>query len=294
MTNHKAGFIGIVGKPNVGKSTFSNALIGERLSIISAKAQTTRHRILGLINGDDYQLILSDTPGVIKPGYKLQEKMMGFVGEIFGDSDLILTMISMDDTDLPSDILDKISKTKTPKVLIINKCDLSKPDKIKMTIDTYNAMGIFDHILAISALNGIDRESLIKLLLNYLPVHEPFYPKDQLTDRSERFFVEEMIREGIFHHFKQEIPYATQVEVIDFKEDEKIIRIMGTIFAERDSQKGILIGPKGDGIKRIGMAARKLCEDFFGKQIFLDLKVSVKKDWRSNEQLLARFGYKNK
>ncbi len=291
---HKAGFIGIVGKPNVGKSTFSNALIGERLSIISPKAQTTRHRILGLINDENYQLVISDTPGVIKPGYKLQEHMMGFVGEIFGDSDVIFTVIAMDDQELPEDVLSKLTKTKTPKILLINKCDLVNSEDVSALVTAYENLKVFDKVLGISAINGIDRAGLIELILTYMPEHPAFYPKDQLTDRSERFFVEEMVREGIFHHFKQEIPYATQVEVVAFQEDPKIIRIMATIFAERESQKGILIGPKGEGIKRIGIAARKLCEDFFGKQIFLDLKISIKKDWRKSDMMLKRFGYKNK
>ena len=290
---HKAGFIGIVGKPNVGKSTFSNLLIGERLSIISPKAQTTRHRILGIINEENYQLIISDTPGVIKPNYKLQEHMMSVIGDIFNDSDLILTMIAADDAELPDEIIEKLGKSKQAKILLINKCDLIKAAEMEILIDKYLKMNLFKQVFAISAKNGINKSFLISDLLPYIPEHPPFYPKDQLTDRNERFFVEEMVREAIFYNYKQEIPYATQVEVIQFKEDTTIIRIVATIFAERESQKGILIGPKGVGIKRIGIAARKLCEEFFGKQIFLDLQISVKRDWRKNDQTLKRFGYKS-
>jgi GTP-binding protein Era len=291
---HKAGFIGIVGKPNVGKSTFSNAFVGERLSIITAKAQTTRHRILGFMNDENYQLIISDTPGVIKPSYKLQEKMMDFVGEIFTDSDLILAMVSMDDPDLPDDIIEQLRKSEIPAYLLINKCDLSDQEKIIPIIAKYQALDIFENVFAISALNGLDREKLIEEILVHIPDHPPFYPKDQLTDKPERFFVEEMIREAIFEQFRQEIPYATQVEVIEFKEEPRIIKIVATIFAERQSQKGILVGPGGTGIRGFGTRARKQCENFFGKKIFLDLKVSVKKDWRKDEVQLKRFGYNKK
>lgn len=291
---HKAGFIGIVGKPNVGKSTFSNAFVGERLSIITAKAQTTRHRILGFMNDENYQLIISDTPGVIKPSYKLQEKMMDFVGEIFTDSDLILAMVSMDDPDLPDDIIEQLRKSEIPAYLLINKCDLSDQEKIIPIIAKYQALDIFENVFAISALNGLDREKLIEEILVHIPDHPPFYPKDQLTDKPERFFVEEMIREAIFEQFRQEIPYATQVEVIEFKEETRIIKIVATIFAERQSQKGILVGPGGTGIRGFGTRARKQCENFFGKKIFLDLKVSVKKDWRKDEVQLKRFGYNKK
>lgn len=185
---HKAGFIGIVGKPNVGKSTFSNAFVGERLSIITAKAQTTRHRILGFMNDENYQLIISDTPGVIKPSYKLQEKMMDFVGEIFTDSDLILAMVSMDDPDLPDDIIEQLRKSEIPAYLLINKCDLSDQEKIIPIIAKYQALDIFENVFAISALNGLDREKLIEEILVHIPDHPPFYPKDQLTDKPERFF----------------------------------------------------------------------------------------------------------
>lgn len=291
---HKAGFIGIVGKPNVGKSTFSNALVGERLSIITSKAQTTRHRILGFLNDDHYQLIISDTPGVIKPAYKLQENMMEFVGEIFADSDVILAMIAADDTELPDTVLDKLKKCKIPTYLLINKCDLSTPQQIESLIHKYESLDLFVDIYAIAALNGLDREKIVAEILNHIPDHPPFYPKDQLTDKPERFFVEEMIREAIFEQYRQEIPYATQVEVIEFKEEPRIIKIVATIFAERQSQKGILVGPGGSGIKRFGTYARKQCEMFFGKKIFLDLKVSVKKDWRKDDVQLKRFGYQKK
>ena len=291
---HKAGFIGIVGKPNVGKSTFSNALVGERLSIITAKAQTTRHRILGFINDDNYQLILSDTPGVIKPLYKLQENMMDFVGEIFKDSDVILAMVATDDPELPSNIVEQLKNATVPVFLLINKCDRSNPAEITKIIEMYSENEVFEEIYAISALNGLERIKLINEILKHIPEHPPFYPKDQLTDKPERFFVEEMIREAIFEQYRQEIPYATQVEVIEFKEEPRIIRIIATIFAERQSQKGILVGPGGSGIKSFGTRARKQCEMFFGKKIFLDLKVSVKKDWRKDDVQLKRFGYQKK
>ena len=292
--SHKAGFIGIVGKPNVGKSTFSNALVGEKLSIVTNKAQTTRHRILGIINTNEYQIIVSDTPGVIKPAYKLQENMMDFVGEIFNDSDLIIAMVATDDIEMPENIIAKLKHSNIPKILLINKSDLANKDLLAEHINRYKKLGLFEKIFAVSALNGIDSAPLIDEFLPYIPVHPPFYPKDQLTDRPEKFFVEEMIRESIFTEFKQEIPYATQVEVISFEEEPHIIRIMATVFAERQSQKGILIGPKGAAIKNFGTIARKQCEAFFGKKIFLDLKVSVKKDWRKNQLQLKRFGYQNK
>ena len=291
---HKAGFVGIVGKPNVGKSTLSNLLLGEKLSIVSNKAQTTRHRILGILNEEDYQIIFSDSPGVIKPAYKLHENMMHSVGEVFNDSELLLVMIATDDDEIPSELLTKIKKRKEPTFLLINKADLSNPLELKNLVEKYSKLNLFKHIFPISALQGLDRSNFVNELLKYLPEHPPYYPKDQLTDRPERFFVEEMIREGIFHFFRQEVPYATQVEVIEFKEEPKIIRIVATIFAERQSQKGILIGPGGSGIKRIGTHARKRCEAFFNKKVFLDLKVSVKKDWRKDDIQLKRFGYDNK
>lgn len=291
---HKAGFIGIVGKPNVGKSTFSNFLLGERLSIVTSKAQTTRHRILGIINEENHQLILSDSPGVIKPAYKLQENMMNSVGEVIQDSDVLFVMISTDDTELPEQILKGLEGNKTPTFLFINKSDLSSPEKISKLIERYEQKEIFEEIIPISAKFGVDKRKLIESVLKYVPEHVPFFPKDQLTDRPERFFVEEIVREGIFYYFRQEVPYATQVEVIEFKEEPKIIKIVATIFAERQSQKGILIGPGGTGIKRIGTHARKSCEAFFNKKVFLDLKISVKKDWRKDDVQLKRFGYTKK
>lgn len=289
---HKAGFVGIVGKPNVGKSTLSNYILGERLSIVTSKAQTTRHRILGILNDDNHQLIFSDSPGVIKPAYKLQENMMNSVGEVFADSDILLVMISVKDTEIPEEILEKIKERNRPSFLLINKADLSSPERIEDLIKVYEKLEIFEKIIPISALHGLDKKKLVKDILVFIPEHPPFFPKDQLTDRTERFFVEEMVREGIFTYFRQEVPYATQVEVIEFKEEPKIIRIVATIFAERQSQKGILIGPGGTGIKRIGTFARKNCETFFDKKVFLDLKISVKKDWRKDEVQLKRFGYK--
>ena len=291
---HKAGFIGIVGKPNVGKSTFSNLLLGERLSIVTSKAQTTRHRILGIINEENHQLILSDSPGVIKPAYKLQESMMNSVGEVIKDSDVLFVMISTDDTELPDEILKSLENNKVPAFLFINKSDLSDPIKISKLIERYEKKEIFEQIIPISAKFGVDKKKLTESVLKYVPEHPPFFPKDQLTDRPERFFVEEIVREGIFYYFRQEVPYATQVEVIEFKEEPKIIKIVATIFAERQSQKGILIGPGGSGIKRIGTHARKSCEAFFDKKVFLDIKISVKKDWRKDDVQLKRFGYNKK
>jgi GTP-binding protein Era len=216
------------------------------------------------------------------------------VGEIFRDSDVILAMIATDDPDLPESVLEKLNTVKAPLFLLINKADLASPAEIIELVNKYKAMSLFKDIFAISALTGIDADAMVKEVLPYIPEHEPFYPKDQLTDKPERFFVEEMIREAIFEQFKQEIPYATQVEVIDFKEEETIIKIMATVFAERQSQKGILIGPKGVAIKGFGTKARKSCETFFGKKIFLDIKVSVKKDWRKDDVQLKRFGYQVK
>lgn len=289
---HKAGFVNIIGKPNVGKSTLMNVLIGERLSIISSKAQTTRHRIMGIINDDDYQIVFSDTPGMLKPKYELHKNMMGFVHMALEDADVILFVTDLFETDAEiEDVIEKINQSGVPVLLVINKIDLSKDNKLEEVTDYWTQRIKAETVIPISATESFNTERILMEILDRLPVHPPFYDKEELTDRPERFFASEIIREKIFFNYKKEIPYSTEVAIEDFIEDENIIRIRATIFVERKSQKGIVIGEGGKALKRVGIQAREEMEKFFGKKIFLETFVKVEEDWRKNKNKLRKFGY---
>jgi len=290
--SHKAGFVNIIGNPNVGKSTLMNAFVGEKLSIITSKAQTTRHRILGIVNGDDFQLVLSDTPGIIKPVYELQSSMMHFVKSAFEDADIIIYMVEIGEKSLKDDIFfKKITSTKTPVILLLNKIDTSDQNILEKQADLWQSKVPNAEFYPISALTGFNIKNVFNRLIELLPQSPPFYPKDQLTDKPERFFVNEKIREKILMYYKKEIPYAVEVETEEFFEEEKIIRIRSVIMVERETQKGILIGHKGKALKRVGVEARKDLEQFFEKKIHVELYVKVNKNWRSNPRQLKRFGY---
>jgi GTP-binding protein Era len=288
---HKAGFVNIIGKPNAGKSTLCNALVGEQLSIITPKASTTRHRILGIVNEEDYQMVFSDTPGMIEPAYKLHESMMNAVKESIDDADVLILLVDASNAALKPEYLEMIQKAKCPLILIVNKIDLSNPAQVKEVIQNLSQTLNPKEVFAISALHQLDATGLLKSIAAYLPEHEAFYPKDQLTDRNTRFFVSEMIREKIFNQFEEEIPYSTEVIVHDYKESDNIDRIYAYIIVERDSQKGIILGRNGSAIKKIGIEARQAIEAFVGKKVFLDLRVKVEENWRKNEQKLKHWGY---
>lgn len=293
--SHKAGFVNIIGNPNVGKSTLMNAFIGEKLSIITSKAQTTRHRILGIVNGDDFQVVLSDTPGIIKPAYELQESMMDFVKSAFEDADVLLYMVEIGEKNLKDEAFFKrISHSTIPVLLLLNKIDTSDQEKLEEQMQFWSEKVPNAELYPISALENFNVKEVFNRILDLLPESPAFYPKDQLTDKPERFFVNENIREKILMHYKKEIPYAVEIETEEFFEDEKIIRIRSVIMVERETQKGIIIGHKGTALKRVGIESRKDLEQFFGKQIHLELYVKVNKNWRSNARQLKRFGYNNK
>ena len=289
---HKAGFVNIIGNPNVGKSTLMNAFVGERLSIITSKAQTTRHRILGIVNGDDFQILFSDTPGIIKPAYELQSSMMDFVKSAFDDADILIYMVEVGERELKDeDFFKKITNTSVPVLLLLNKIDRSSQEQLIEQVEFWQEKVPNAEVYPISALEDFNVQNIFNRIIELLPESPPFYPKDQLTDKPERFFVNEAIREKILMHYKKEIPYAVEIETEDFKEENNIIKIRSVIMVERDSQKGIIIGHKGAALKRIGSEARKDLEAFFDKKIFLELYVKVNKDWRSNKNQLRRFGY---
>jgi|TARA_B110000914_G_C15506614_1_gene468609 GTP-binding protein Era len=289
---HKAGFVNIIGNPNVGKSTLMNALVGQKLSIITNKAQTTRHRIIGILNEKDYQIVFSDTPGVIKPAYKLQENMMNFVHSAFKDADVLVYMVEVGEKGLKDENLyNRIKETKLPLMLLLNKIDLAEQDEVMDAIEFWekelpNAM-----ILPISALNGFNMKEIIAKIVDKIPDSPPYYDKDAITDKSERFFIEEIIREKILKHYKKEIPYSVEIEVEEFFEEEEIIRIRAIIYVLRESQKGILIGHKGLGLKRIGSEARKDIEKMLDKKVFLATPIKVNKNWRNDDRQLKKFGY---
>jgi len=289
---HKAGFVNIIGNPNVGKSTLMNALVGEKLSIITSKAQTTRHRILGIVNGKDFQVILSDTPGIIKPAYELQESMMGFVKSAFEDADVLIYMVEIGEKELKDEaFFNKIKTSKIPILLLLNKIDRSDQEELEEQVQLWSEKVPNAEIFPVSALEGFNVKEVFSRIIELLPASPAFYPKDQLTDKPERFFVNETIREKILMHYKKEIPYAVEIDTEEFFEEENIIRMRSVIMVERDSQKGILIGHKGSALKRVGVEARKDLEKFFGKQVHLELYVKVNKNWRSDERQLKRFGY---
>lgn len=291
MNTHKAGYVNIIGKPNAGKSTLSNALVGEQLSIITPKASTTRHRILGIVNTDEYQMVLSDTPGIIEPAYKLHESMMNAVKDSIEDADVLIVLVDVTNPALNEEHLALISRSKSPVILIVNKIDISKPAEVEQVIKELGAKINPKETFAISALNGVNAGSLLQSIAKYLPEHEPYFPKDQLTDRNTRFFVGEIIREKIFNLYDQEIPYSTEVIVHDYKEERNIDKIYAYIIVERDSQKGIIVGKNGEGIKKIGIEARQDIEKFVQKKVFLDLRVKVEENWRKNELKLKHWGY---
>ena len=291
---HKAGFVNIIGNPNVGKSTLMNALVGEKLSIVTPKAQTTRHRILGIVNADDYQIVFSDTPGILNPAYELQESMMDFVKSAFDDADVIIYMVEVGETQIKNEqFLKRIKHSQVPVILLLNKIDLSTPKEVEERIQFWRDLVPNSFVYVISALEKFNVESVFYKIIELLPESPPFYPKDQLTDKPERFFVNEKIREKILTHYKKEIPYAVEVETESFQEEANIVRIRSVIMVERDTQKGIIIGHKGKAIKRVGAEARKDLEIFFNKKVYLELFVKVNKNWRSNNNQLKRFGYKD-
>jgi len=292
---HKAGFVNIIGNPNVGKSTLMNAFVGERLSIITSKAQTTRHRILGIVNGDDFQVILSDTPGIIKPAYEMQKSMMDFVKSAFEDADVLIYMVEIGEKELKDeDFFNKIIHAKIPVLLLLNKIDKSNQEQLEEQIALWKEKVPNAEIYPISALENFNVKEVFARILELIPVSPAYYPKDALTDKPERFFVNETIREKILLNYDKEIPYAVEIETEEFLEDEKIIRIRSVIMVERDTQKGIIIGHNGGALKKVGMQSREDLEKFFGKQIHIELYVKVNKDWRSNAFQLRRFGYNQK
>ena len=294
MEKHKSGFVSIVGNPNVGKSTLMNAWVGERLSIITSKAQTTRHRILGIISGDHYQMVLSDTPGVIKPNYEMQSSMMDFVKGALEDSDILIYMIEIGEREMKdSSLFERIKTLNIPVLLLINKIDTADQHTLFTALEYWKEILPKAKIFPISAITGFSVKEVLNYIIEILPQGPAFYPKDQLTDKPERFFVNEAIREQILQFYSKEIPYAVEVDTEDFIEEKKIIKLRSVIMVERDTQKGIIIGHKGSALKRVGVGARKTLEAFFGKKVHLELYVKVNKDWRNNSNQLKRFGYKN-
>ncbi|ATA67930.1 GTPase Era [Capnocytophaga cynodegmi] len=290
---HKSGFVNIIGNPNVGKSTLMNAFVGERLSIITSKAQTTRHRIFGIVSGDDFQIVFSDTPGIIKPAYELQHSMMDFVKSALEDADILIYMVEVGEKQLKDEaFFAKINKMNVPILLLINKIDKSSQEELENQVAYWKEQVPKAEIFPISALEGFQTAEVFNRIVELLPESPPFFPKDQLTDKPERFFVNEIIREKILLNYKKEIPYAVEVETEAFVESEQIIHIRSVIMVERETQKGIIIGHKGEALKKVGTQARADLEKFFGKQIHIEIFVKVNKDWRSNTRQLRRFGYK--
>ena len=292
---HKAGFVNIVGNPNVGKSTLMNRLVGEKISIITSKSQTTRHRIKGIVNTDDYQIVFSDTPGVVKPSYKMQEYMLEFSKSALVDADIILYVTDVvENIEKNLDFIDKVNKSDIPVLLVINKIDLTTQEKLEALFDKWKSLIPRAEIFPLSATENFNVDNLYKRIVELLPEGEPFFPKDELTDLPSRFFVNEIIREKILQYYDKEVPYSVEVEVEEFKEDDKRINIMAVIYVERSSQKGIIIGSKGEALKKVGTQARLDIEAFFGKKVFLNLYVKVLKDWRNKDSELKNFGYANK
>jgi GTP-binding protein Era len=289
----RAGFVSIIGKPNVGKSTLMNALLGEKISIITPKAQTTRHRILGIYNQPAYQIVFSDTPGIIEPKYKLQGSMMKFVNESLQDADLVMFVTDFNDKNEEPELIERLKVINAPLICIINKIDESDNDGVMKKLDFWRSQVDFKEIVPISASNKFNIDLLLKSVLTYLPEGAPFYETDQVTDKSERFIASEILREKILLRYKEEIPYSVQVEIESFKDEEKLLRISAIIYVMRDSQKQIMIGKGGIAIKNMGIAARRDLEKFFGKQVFLQTFVKVKEGWRDNNNLLKEWGYDN-
>lgn len=289
---HKAGFVNIIGRPNAGKSTLMNALVGERVSIITSKAQTTRHRILGIVNGEEFQAVYSDTPGILKPQYKMHEGMMHFVNDSLGDADILLVVIDLRDPEpMEENALRKLKKADSKKIIVLNKIDIAKPEHIEAAKQHWLAELPGADCITICALNGENVDVLFQRILENLPEHPAFYDKDALTDKPERFFMAEIIREKILLNYKKEIPYSVEVVVESFQEEATIVRIRAEIYVMRESQKGILIGHKGQALKKTGTEARLDMEKFLGKKVHLELYIKVDKDWRDNEMRLKKYGY---
>ncbi|MBQ4377421.1 MAG: GTPase Era [Bacteroidales bacterium] len=288
---HKAGFVNIIGNPNVGKSTLMNALVGERLSIITSKAQTTRHRIMGIVNGEDFQIVYTDTPGIVNPHYKLHESMMGFVNSALQDADLFLLVTEVGETFKNQEVLRRVVDSNVPVILAINKIDLSDQQTVNDRIAYWRNQIPRAVIIPTSATNHFNIAAIFDSIMEFLPENPPYFPKDELTDRSMRFFVSEIIREKLLLYYQQEIPYSCEVAVESYEEQDGIDCISAVIFAERDSQKAILIGHQGKSIKKVGIEARKDIEEFTGKRCFLNLYVKVLKDWRNSDKALRQFGY---
>lgn len=288
---HKSGFVNIIGNPNVGKSTLMNALVGERLSIITSKAQTTRHRIMGIVNGDDFQIIYTDTPGIVNPHYKLHEQMMGFVNSALVDADLFLLVTEIGETFKNQQVLSKVINSKTPILLIINKIDLSDQETIREKIAYWQEIIPRANVIPASATERFNIDKIFDHIIDLLPEHPAYFPKDELTDRSMRFFVSEIVREKILLYYQKEIPYSCEVAVESYEERDGIDNISCLIFVERESQKAIIIGHQGKAIKKLGIEARKDIEEFTGKRCFLSLHIKVLKDWRNSERALKSFGY---
>lgn len=288
---HKAGFVSILGNPNVGKSTLMNALIGEKLSIITSKAQTTRHRIMGIVNGDDFQIVYSDTPGLLEPAYKMQEYMMKYVEMALQDSDLILYVVEVNEKEHNLKVIEKIKTINLPILLIINKIDKASEEQIFTCKERWENILSPKVTFCVSALKQIGLESLMQTIVDLLPACPPYFSKDELTDRPMRFFVSEIIREKILLLFQKEIPYSVEIEINSYKESKDITRIEATIYVERETQKAILLGHKGESIKKLGIEARTAIEDFIAQKVYLSLSIKVQKDWRNNDSRLKGFGY---
>lgn len=289
---HKSGFVNIIGNPNVGKSTLMNQLVGEKLSIITSKAQTTRHRIMGIVSGEDFQIVYSDTPGILKPSYKLQESMMKFVTGALTDADVILFVTdTVEESDRAAEILDRLKQTSIPVIVVINKVDLSNPTALEALVEKWHSELPEARIVPVSAKEQFNIEPLFQTILSLLPEGPAYYPKDTLTDKTLRFFASEIIREKILKMYDKEIPYSCEIAIDSYKEEPAIDRISATIYVARDSQKGIVIGHKGERLKRVGQAAREDMEAFLDKKVFLQLYVKVNDDWRNNDRELRRFGY---
>lgn len=289
--NHKAGFVNILGNPNVGKSTLMNALVGEKLSIINSKAQTTRHRIMGIVSGDDFQIVYSDTPGIVDTAYKLHESMMNFVESALIDADVFLYLVEVNQRIKNDTIIEKINQSGIPTLVLINKIDLSTQEKVVDSMAFWKEKMPEAEIIPMSALNNFNIEKVLDTILEKLPESPAYFSKDELTDKSERFFAQEIIREKILLNYQKEIPYSSEVEVEEFKEEDAIIKMRANIYVARTTQKGILIGHQGSMLKKVGTQARIDMEAFFGKKVFLELYVRVQKDWRNNDRDLKRFGY---
>ena len=288
---HKAGFVNIIGKPNVGKSTLMNSLVGEKLSIVTYKAQTTRHRIMGILNGKEYQVVFSDTPGIMRPHYKLQSSMMKEVDSAFQDADLLLYIQEANDMEIPSELVIKLKSSGIPVLVVINKIDLSSQQKVEKLAKVWKEVLPEAEVIPISALLHVNIPGVLEKILEKMPDNPPYYDKDVLTDRNMRFFVAEIIREKILLNYKKEIPYSVEVVVDQYKEEEDIIRISTFIYVARESQKAILLGHRGQAIKKVGVRSRQDLEDWINKKIYLELTVKVRKDWRDDEMQLKRFGY---